>query len=212
VLYDLIPDFMGTYEEIRSQLESKLPIYDGFICGPAIVGTAVQLDGFKDLTDWTKEQRELEWLDILRGFRENIAVFDNHVRMFPLDGDAHYMFYREDVLEAFDLQVPRTWDEYWQVAKAVHGKEFDGQEMVGSCVGFKSGVHISYWTSLVLSSYTQTKGATEGFILDAQALTPLMGEAMAETLKMMELQAVYGHPDGTSGTMILLQLTSRRPT
>ena len=195
----MIPDFLGTYDEIRSQLQGKLPIYDGFICGPAIVGSAVQLDGFMDLTPWTRDHLELKWLDVLRGFRENIAVFDNHVRMFPLDGDAHYMYYREDVLEAFGLEIPRTWEEYWQVAKEVHGKDFNGVEMVGSCVGIKSGSHLAYWTSLILSSYTQTKGASQGFILDAQDLTPLMGEAMAEVLKMLELQTIYGHPEAFEG-------------
>ena len=196
VLFELVPDFLGTYDEIRSQLEGKLPLYDGFICGPAIVGTAVQLDGFLDLTSYTREHQELKWLDVLRGFRENIAVYDGRVRMFPLDGDAHFMYYREDVLEAFNLQVPRTWDEYWQVAKAVHGKTFKNQTMVGNCVGMMPNGHVAYWASLVLSSYTQTNGATQGFILDSKDLSPLMGEAMAETLKMLELQATFGHPDG----------------
>jgi hypothetical protein len=196
VLFDLIPDFNGLYAEIRSQAEQGVPLYDGYISGPAIVGSAVQLDGFLDFTNIVRDRQDLKWLDVLRGFRENIAVYDKKVRMLPLDGDAHFLYYRKDVLDAFNLTVPRTWDEYWQVAKAVHGKEFNGQTMVGSCVGRKSGAHTSYWASLVLSSYTQTKGRTEGFILDSKDMTPLAGEAMAEAIKQLELQAKYGHPRG----------------
>ncbi|CAB9496911.1 Ephrin type-B receptor 3 (Fragment) [Seminavis robusta] len=194
IVFDLIEDFLGVYDEIRSQAESKLPLYDGYICGPAIVGSATQLDGWQDLTDVVRDTVDLKWLDVFRAFRENVAVYDNKVRMFPLDGDAHFMYYRADVLEAFGLDVPRTWEEYWQVAAAIHGKEFNNQTMVGSCVGRKLGGQTSYWISLVLASYTQTNGPTQGFILDSNDMEPLMGEAMAEALKMTELQAKYGDP------------------
>lgn len=53
--------------------------------------------------------------------------------------DANYMFYRKDVLEHYNLTVPRTWDEFWQVSKVIHGKEYKGKVVYGSCLGRKAG-------------------------------------------------------------------------
>ena len=34
-----------------------------------------------------------------------------------------------------------------------------------------------------------------GFLFDPEDLSPLMGEAMAEAIKMLEMQVRYGHPN-----------------
>ena len=180
--------------ELRAQLQAKLQLYDGFILPSLLLGTAAQFDGFMDLTEIVRTRPELKWLDIFLGFRENVAVYDNKILLFPLDGDANYMFYRKDVLEHFNQTVPRTWDEYWRVAKAVHMQEYNGTTMYGSCLGRMAGRHGAFWTLDVLSSYTQTKGKAEGCLFDPSNLLPLAGEAMAEAIKMLEMQVRYGHP------------------
>jgi ABC-type glycerol-3-phosphate transport system substrate-binding protein len=196
VVYEGIAGVFEAHEEIRSQAQYHLPLYDGYICNPFIVGGAAQYDGWMDLTETVRTRADLEWQDILPTIRENLAVYDNKVYMLPLDGDAHFLFYREDVLKAFNVSVPRTWDEYWQVAQAVHGKEFEGRTLSGSCVGRKAGAHNNYWANLVISSYTQTRGPSQGHLFDPNDMEPLTGEAMVEALKMLELQATYGHPLG----------------
>jgi multiple sugar transport system substrate-binding protein len=199
VVYERISGVFEAHEEIRSQAQYHLPLYDGYICNPFIVGGAAQHDGWMDLTETVRTRDDLEWQDILPTIRENLAVYDNKVYMLPLDGDAHFLFYREDVLKAFNLSVPRTWDEYWRVAQSVHGKEFEGKTLAGSCVGRKEGAHNNYWANLVISSYTQTKGPSQGHLFDPNDMEPLTGEAMVEVLKMLELQATYGHPLGKQG-------------
>ncbi|CAB9502712.1 Bacterial extracellular solute-binding protein [Seminavis robusta] len=194
VVYEKVADFFGLQEEIRSQAENRLPLYDGYICAPSVVGSVAQYEGWVDLTETVRTRDEIEWQDMLLGIRETVAVWDNKVYMLPLDGDAHFLFYREDILQAFGLTVPRTWDEYWQVAKAVHGQEFEGKTLSGSCIGRQEGFQNSYWLTLVLSSYTQTRGPSQGHLFDPTDMTPLAGEALAETIKMIELQATYGHP------------------
>jgi multiple sugar transport system substrate-binding protein len=196
VVYDRVAGLFEAHEEIRMQAQNRLPLYDGYICNPFIVGGAVQHDGWMDLTEIVRTREDLEWQDMLPPMRENIAVYDNKVYMLPLDGDAHFLFYREDVLNAFNLSIPRTWDEYWQVAQATHGKEFKGEILSGSCVGRTPKQHNSYWANLVLSSYTQTRGPSQGHFFDPDDMEPLTGEAMVEALKMLELQAMYGHPKG----------------
>ena len=134
---DWINDESLRVAELQGQLQ--LPLYDGFVIPSHLIGSAAQFDGFMDLTEIVRTRPELEWSDIFLGFRDNVAVYDKRVYLLPLDGDANYMFYRADVLEAFNLTVPRTWEEYWQVAKEVHGKEYEGKTMYGSCLGRKAG-------------------------------------------------------------------------
>ena len=123
-------------------------------------------------------------------------MYDNRIYMFPIDGDANYMFYRRDILEHFNQTVPRTWDEFAEVGKAVNRKEFKGKTIYGSCLGRKAGEGAgAYWAMDILSSYTQTKGKAQGFLFDPTNLSPLMGEAIAETMRQLELQVYNGHPN-----------------
>ncbi|OEU10905.1 hypothetical protein FRACYDRAFT_164563, partial [Fragilariopsis cylindrus CCMP1102] len=59
-------------------------------------------------------------MDILLEIRNFLTSFDNKVYLIPLDGDTLTLYYRKDILNALNLTVPRTWNEYNDVAKAVH--------------------------------------------------------------------------------------------
>lgn len=119
----------------------------------------------------------------------------------PRDGDILSLYYRKDVLEQFGLQVPRTWDEYNDVAKAVHGQRFGNTTLVGSCVGRVIDFAGTYWANLVISSMTQTQGQFEGHLFSTTDMKPLTGPAIEKALEWMEQQVVYGAPGGMcSGT------------
>ena len=91
---DWINDKSLRAAELKAQLQSKLPIYDGFVLPSHLIGYATLFDGFMDLTEVVRSHPELEWSDIYFSFRDSVAVYDNKVYLFPLDGDANYMFYR----------------------------------------------------------------------------------------------------------------------
>jgi len=115
--------------------------------------------------------------------------------MMPLDGDVLSMFYRKDVLEEFDLKVPRTWVEYNDVASTTHGKLFKNKTLVGSCVGRTKTCAGAYWANLVLSSMTQQMGMSSGSLFDTSNMKPLLGEAFVQTLEWLETQARFGPSD-----------------
>ena len=56
-----------------------------------------------------------------------------------------------------------------------------------------------YWTSLILSSMTQSEGTSSGFFLEPDTLDPLMGDAMDETLRLLSEQVEYGHEEELTG-------------
>ena len=63
-----------------------------------------------------------------------------------IDGDFQMVYYRKDVLDAAGVQPPKTWDEYLEAAKAIHGKDMngDGEPDYGSCI-FKKRNAQSYF-------------------------------------------------------------------
>jgi len=182
-------------DEIRNNAILDVAYFDGFVSNPGVVGSAVTRGGFMDLSEFVRESLDLDWLDILPAFRDSVLVYDGKPYMFPLDGDVHSLFYRRDVLEHFNLSVPRTWDEYVEVAKSTHGQTFNGTRLDGSCVGRAKHSVGQYYANLVLSSHSQALGTKSGFLFDVQDMTPLAGEALAETIRQLEEQNRYGSED-----------------
>lgn len=182
---------------IINEAISKTGLFDGFVTPPEVMGSIVQEEGWADLSPYIESStsRIQDWSDILLSYRKWISQYQNQILMFPLDGDVLSLFYRKDVLEEFGLEVPRTWDEYNDVAAATHGKVLKNQTLTGSCVGRAVGCAGSYWANLVLSSMTQTSGTSSGHLFDSSDMAPLLGEALIQALEWMEGQVKYGSED-----------------
>lgn len=191
--------FSQLFPDIVNEAISRIGVFDGFITPPSIAGSVVEYDGWHDLSSYIQESAEnaADWSDILLGYRKWIAQYEGQVIMYPLDGDLFSMYYRKDVLDHFGLTVPRTWDEYSSVAEYVHGKEFDGQVLHGSCIGRVPNCAGAYWANLIVSSMTQSLGAWSGHLFDTEDMTPLTGEALVQALEWSEQQVRYGFEDGT---------------
>lgn len=196
----LAPTMPALFEEIENDARAGGSLFDAYYTNPVILGTAAMLNGFLDLTPYVKSSPYADWTDVLLALRTYVTSFEEKIYIILLDGDTHTMFYRRDVLEAFDLPVPRSWDEYIEVARATHGKQFNINNknitLNGSCISRIQGDHAMYWYHLVLSSITQTQGTSEGSLFDPKDMTPLTGEAMAEMLRIHEEMSLYGTPDG----------------
>ena len=194
----LAPTMPSLFEEIEQSARSGGGLYDAYYTNPVILGSAAMLGGFLDLTPYVKASPYADWTDVLLALRTYVTSFEDKIYIILLDGDTHTMFYRKDVLDHFGLRPPRTWNEYNEVARTVHGSVFDGKAINGSCVSRIQGDHAMYWYHLVLSTITQTQGTHEGSLFDTKDMTPLTGEAVVEMLRIHEEQAKYGTPDGRS--------------
>jgi len=199
------------FEEIENDARSGGGLFDGYYTNPVILGTAAILNGFLDLTPFVRESPVADWTDVLLALRTYVTSFEDKIYIILLDGDTHTLFYRKDVLEAFGLKPPRTWNEYIEVAKAVHGKTFNDIELSGSCVSRIQGDHAMYWSHLVLSTITQTEGTSQGSLFDTSDMKPLTGEAAAEMLRIHEEMSKYGTPDGKKA-FLSQDISSRWPS
>lgn len=197
-------DLDNLNNEILADVSAK--VYDGYVFLPFLTGSLVEQDGLADLTEFVRTSEDTNWTDVFRFNRDVQAVYDNTVRLLPCDGDVHSLYYRKDLFEKYDQQVPRTWDEYDAVAQFFHGLEevvpttngTNTTTLIGSCVGREpSCLDFGFFNLLVHSTTTQSGGTNKGFLFDPQTLDPLMGEGMAETLRHLENQIRYGAPDGT---------------
>ncbi|KAL7535821.1 hypothetical protein ACHAWF_005283 [Thalassiosira exigua] len=195
IVVESTPSLATMADEIDSNARLDEGYFDGFVSNPGVVGSAARIGAFADLGDFVRTAPELEWADILPAFREVVTTYDGRTYMLPLDGDVHSLFYRRDVLEHFGLKVPRTWDEYVDVAAAVHGEVYDGTTLVGSCVGRVGGCVGQYYASAVLASMTQAGGTKMGHLFDPRDMSPLAGEALAEAIRQLEAQARVGAED-----------------
>ena len=99
------------YAEIESDARSGAALYDAYYTNPIILGTAAVLNGFLDLTSYVKDDPLSEWSDVLLALRNYVTTFEDKIYLILLDGDTHTMFYRKDVLEAFNFSAPRTWSD-----------------------------------------------------------------------------------------------------
>jgi ABC-type glycerol-3-phosphate transport system substrate-binding protein len=139
-------------EEIVNEAMGRTAIFDGYVTPPAVSGSVVEFDAWADFTPFLNESSSnlVDWSDVLIGYRQ-IATVEKQILMYPLDGDLLSLYYRKDVLEAFGLQVPRTWDEYNIVAEATHGKVFENKTLSG----YVRNVSVFFCTSLRLLDFSK---------------------------------------------------------
>jgi multiple sugar transport system substrate-binding protein len=141
---------------------------------------------------------ELDWDDIAPFFREFGAAYGGRTYAMPVDGDFHMVFYRTDLLADAGLEPPRTWDDYLAVARALHGRDFDGDDVpdYGSCIAKRPGVQAYYTMWSIVGPYLQSQGTRQGAFFDPVTMAPLTDNAaFARALDIYRATGEYGPPD-----------------
>lgn len=93
-------------------------------------------------------QRGADWNDIHPVYRDRLMVWDGKVLSQTMDGDLHSLTYRIDLFEdpkeqaafkskyGYDLQPPRTWKEYLEIAEFF---QRPGDNLYGTVEAFRRG-------------------------------------------------------------------------
>jgi multiple sugar transport system substrate-binding protein len=192
-------NYVDLSNEIMFDASTKSGQFDGYIFPQTFFGGLASQDALFELTEFSRSySRNPDWfLDILLFIRESLSVYDQRLLLMPFDGDVLSLFYRKDLFQKYNVSVPKTWDEYIQAAAVFDGKQevqvnsttgenetitLAGHCMpaVQHCLGYQNFVHG------VLASMTQTKGFATGALFDTKDMSPLLGEAMEETLRIFE--------------------------
>lgn len=190
--------FSDLYQKVLTDWASGTNSVDAAVFAPQWMVDYIAGGYLEDLTPRVDADKDIQQDDVGAFFRDFSEKYNGKVYMITLDGDFHMMYYRKDVLEAAGLKVPTTWDEYLAVAKAVHGKDMngDGTPDFGSCIGKKRNAQ-SYWFVMdVVGSLTQSKGTSQGTFFNTKDMTPLVdNEAFRKALDFLKESTQYGPPD-----------------
>ncbi len=168
--------------------------------GVFAAGWAVELDGaglLEDLTPYVAKDTKLDEADIAPYFRSFQKIGGKN-KLLMVDGDFQMVYYRKDVLEANGVAVPKTWEDYLAAAKAIHGKDMNGDGVAdyGSCIFKKRNAQSYFAIQTMAAGAVQTMGTSQGFHFDRETMKPLVNnEAWKAAFELYKETGKYGPPE-----------------
>ena len=169
--------------------------------GVFAAGWGVELDAaglLENLDPYIAKDTKIDLADIAPYFREFGQKIGGKTKLLMVDGDFQMVYYRKDVLEAAGQQPPKTWEDYIDVAKAIHGKDMngDGTPDYGSCIFKKRNAQSYFAIQTVAASMVQTKGTAQGFHFDGATMKPVINnEAWKKAFTLYKETGKYGPPE-----------------
>ncbi len=190
--------FSDLYTKLLTDWSSGTNSIDAAVFAPQWMVDYVSGGYLEDLTDRVAADKDIAADDVAPFFRDFSQKYAGKTYMLTLDGDFHMMYYRTDVLKEAGLEPPKTWEDYVAVAKAVHGKDMngDGTPDYGSCISKKRNAQAYWFITSVAGPYLQSKGTNQGAFFDTADMKPLVNnEAFAKALDIYKETTQYGPPD-----------------
>ncbi len=190
--------FSDLYQKVLTDWASGTNSVDAAVFAPQWMVDYVAGGYLENIGDRIAKDPALQWDDIAPFFRNFSSSFGGKTYLVPLDGDFHMLYYRTDVFEKAGLKPPTTWDEYLADAKALNGKDFngDGQKGYGSCIAKKRNAQSYWFVTDVVGSMSQAKGTSQGTFFKTSDMTPLVdNDAFRKSLEFLKESGKYGPPD-----------------
>jgi multiple sugar transport system substrate-binding protein len=190
--------FSDLYQKILTDWASGTNSVDAAVFAPQWMVDYIEGGYLEDLTERVEADPNIQQEDVGAFFRDFSERYNGRIYMITLDGDFHMMYYRKDVLEEAGLEVPKTWDEYLEVAKAVHGKDMngDGTPDFGSCIAKKRNAQSYWFVTDIVGSMVQSKGTSQGAFFNTEDMSPLVDNAaFRKALDFLQESTKYGPPD-----------------
>lgn len=190
--------FRELYQAMLDDVRSQSQTYHAYVFVSQWLPDFAAPGFLEDLGSRTAADAALDWEDISLFFREFGATYDGRIYGIPVDGDFQVVYYRTDLLASAGLHPPRTWDDYLAVAKALHGRDFDGDEVpdYGSCIAKRPGVQAYSALWAIAGAYLQSKGTRQGAFFELDTMAPLTNNAaFARVLEIYRATGDYGPLD-----------------
>ncbi len=189
--------FSDLYQKVLTDWASGTNSVDAAVFAPQWMVDYVAGGYLEQLDDRIAKDKALQWNAIAPFFRDFSATYAGKKYLVPLDGDFHMLYYRTDVFAKAGLKPPETWDEYLADAKALNGKDFngDGTKGFGSCIAKKRNAQSYWFVTDVAGSMIQSKGTGQGTFFDTKDMKPLVdNEAFRKALEFLKESGKYGPP------------------
>ncbi len=200
------------YEKIMTSFITGAATYDIIVISatwlPDFTPYLITLDDYIANAD-----TDPAWEDVMPAFREQIVSWAGNVYALPFDGDTHSLFYRRDIFEneeyqakfkeqyGYDLQVPATFDQLWDVAEFFTGWDWsgDGQDDFGWAQPMMRGTQSHWWFWNFTSAYSVLPGGPDKYhgvlYFDPETMEPLINqEGFVKGLTLYRDMAKFGPP------------------
>jgi multiple sugar transport system substrate-binding protein len=190
--------FSDLYTKLLTDWSSGTNSVDAAVFDPQWMGDYIAGGFLEDISDRVAKDKDLQWDDIGAFFRDFSAKYNGKTYLIPLDGDFHMIYYRTDVFKDAGLDAPETWEDYVADAKALNGKDLngDGTPDYGSCISKKRNAQAYWFITSVAGAYTQSKGTNQGAFFDTKDMKPLINnEGFAKALDLYAETTKYGPPN-----------------
>ena len=175
--------FGELHQKILTPLQAGQPAYDVMFYPSLWIG-----DMAPYLSPVPKEYLDSPGMkDVTKAYM-GVATWNGTVVQYPVDGDRHYLKVRADVLKdpkqqaayraatGKDLEVPKTWTEYQEVASFFNNKDWDGngKPNFGSAeVTKRDDLMFSAFISRA-APYAKNPNVKGGLFFDVETMQPLI--------------------------------------
>ncbi len=186
------------YDTILKDQATGTNSFQAFVFAPQWMGDYVSAGILQPLDDYIKNDSKLQWDDVAPFFKDFSASYQGKTYLMPLDGDFHMVYYRTDIFKANNLTPPKTWDDYLADAKALNGKDMngDGQPDYGSCISKAKAQQSYWWITSIAAPFIQSQGTNQGTWFDPATMQPLVkNEGFSRALDIYKETGKYGPPD-----------------
>ena len=190
--------FSDLYTKILTDWSSGSNSVDAAVFAPQWMGDYVSGGFIEDISNRVTKDKDLQWDDIGPFFRDFSARYLGKTYLIPLDGDFHMIYYRSDVFAANNLKPPETWDDYVADAKALNGKDMngDGTPDYGSCISKKRNAQAYWFITSIAGAYIQSQGTGQGVFFDTKDMKPLVNnDAFSKALDILKETTKFGPPN-----------------
>ncbi len=190
--------FSDLYTKLLTDWSSGTNSIDAAVFAPQWMVDYIGGGFLADLTDRVAKDKDLKEEDVAPFFRDFSQKYDGKVYMLTLDGDFHMMYYRSDIFKENGLTAPKTWDDYLAAAKALNGKDLngDGTPDYGSCISKKRNAQAYWFITSIAGGFIQSKGTSQGAFFDTRDMKPLVNnEAFGKALDILNETTKYGPPN-----------------
>lgn len=143
--------YQGKYKELFSKLEGaakagELPtlsmIYNNRLTA------YIMSDMVEDLTPYINDPEKgfsQEVWENIPAFMTESSVWDGKQYSLPFNKAAYLLFYNQDLLDEYGVEVPTNWDELAAAAEKLTVTTEDGKQIVGLALNQSVGTDSSFW-------------------------------------------------------------------
>jgi len=178
--------FGDLFQKIRTAFLSGANPFDVLVYASDWAGDIMGSGYVVEVPQQVEDQMGYKYL--IPAYHQRTLSWGGKTYGLPYDGDAHMMYYRKDLLTdptyqaqfkaqfGYDLPVPpKTWQQYYDIAKFFNGKTIDGQTIYGAGTAFKPHAQ-SYWTFLGIAASFSKMPGNPAYFFDPNTMKPLIND------------------------------------